>query len=607
MTAERFLRGVVVAMLALMVWAPPCVPVWAQQASDAVVPEISSETAPRKPVTARHFMVVTAHPQATRVGEAILAKGGSAIDAMVAVQAVLGLVEPQSSGLGGGAFLVHFDAANGKLTTFDGRETAPAQATPDLFLDANGEPMGFFDAVIGGRSVGVPAIVALMETAHQKYGKLDWASLFEPAIRLAENGFEVSPRLNASITDSAESLARNEATRDYFLTEEGVPLPVGTVLKNPAYAETLRLIARGGSKAFYEGPVAADIVAAVRGVEDNPGRLSLADFAAYRIKEREPVCSSYRIYEICGMGPPSSGALTIGQILKLVEPYDLATLGPNDPQSWRLIGDASRLAFADREAYMADPDFIDVPKGLLNDRYLRERARLLDRKDALPAEMVEAGKPPFDHAGANPLPASGPWAHPWAVGLTPELPSTSHFSIVDKEGNVVSMTTTIENSFGSRLMVHGFLLNNELTDFSFLPARDGKPVANRVEAGKRPRSSMSPTIVLKDGKPVLAIGSPGGSRIIGFVAQALIARLDWGMDIQQAVAMPHLVNRYGPYEIEAGTAAEALMPALEALGYKIAGAHMSSGLHAIAIARSESGGELVGGVDPRREGLAAGR
>ncbi|MCG6858601.1 MAG: gamma-glutamyltransferase [Salaquimonas sp.] len=582
----------------LMLWASPLAhESAAQEASDLVAPESGSGLQPRsvQPVTASRYMVVSANPLASDAGLTILENGGNAIDAMIAVQAVLGLVEPQSSGLGGGAFLVYWDEANGKLTTLDGRETAPGEATPDLFLDAEGKPLQFFDAVIGGRSVGTPGTVALMEAAHRKYGRLGWASLFEPAIELAENGFEVSPRLNASIAYAAESLHRYEATRDYFLSEEGVPLPVGTVLRNPAYAATLRAIATGRAKAFYSGKIARDIVATARDAADNPGLLSMDDMAAYSARERAPVCASYRVYEVCGMGPPSSGALTIGQILKLVEPYDLAALGPNDPQSWRLIGDASRLAFADRGLYMADSDFVDMPKGLLNGDYLRERARLLEGYGALPEDAVKPGSPPTDHALLL------------APGMTPELPSTSHLSIVDGDGNVVSMTTTIENGFGSRLMVRGFLLNNELTDFSFVPERDGKPVANRVEPGKRPRSSMSPTIVFRDGKPVLAIGSPGGSRIIGFVAQALIAYLDWGMDVSQAVSMPHLVNRYGPFELEADTAAEKLAPALDALGYETHITEMNSGLHAIAISPGKTTGKLAGGVDPRREGLAIGR
>jgi gamma-glutamyltranspeptidase/glutathione hydrolase len=555
-----------------------------------VAPEGASGREAKALVTASSYMAVTADPTATKAASDILAKGGSAVDAMIAAQLVLGLVEPQSSGLGGGAFLVHFDAASKRLTTLDGRETAPLEAKPELFLKAGGEPMEFFDAVVGGRSVGTPGTVALLEEAHKRHGKLPWAELFAPAIKLAQEGFEVSGRLNALISESAETLYRQEASRMYFLSEEGVPLFPGARRTNPEYAETLKAIAAGGAKAFYEGAIATDIVATVRG-DENPGALSEQDFKAYAVIEREPVCAIYLAYEVCGMGPPSSGAIAVGQILALVQPYGLARLGPDDPQSWRIIGDASRLAFADREKYVADPAFVKQPKGMLNADYLATRAKLIAGPNALPPEGVSAGDPPFDHA------------LDLAPGEAIELPSTTHLSIVDAGGNVVSMTSTIENGFGSRLMVRGFLLNNELTDFSFMPQRDGVPVANRVEGGKRPRSSMSPTIVMKEGAPVLVIGSPGGSRIINYVAQALIAHLDWGMDVQQAVAMPHLANRFGAYELEEGTQAEKLGPALEALGYKTSVTELNSGLHAIAIAP----GRLEGGADPRREGMAAGQ
>ncbi len=564
----------------------------AQETSDQVQPELATGATAKPLVRASGYMVSAANPHAARAGQRIIEAGGNAIDAMVAVQLVLGLVEPQSSGLGGGAFLVYWDAAGEELITFDGRETAPAAADGNLFLDEAGEPLKFFDAVIGGRSVGTPGTVKLLEAAHSRFGRLPWADLFEPAISLAENGFEISPRLNALITRSAESLARFAPTRAYFLSEEGVPLFVGTTIINQAYADTLKAIAAEGSAAFYSGAIAADIVDTVRRAPGNPGLLSLGDLAGYRIKERPPVCVDYRGYQVCGMGPPSSGALTVGQILKLVEPFDLAGLGPADPASWRIIGDASRLAFADRGRYMADSDFVTMPKGLLNEAYLAARSALLGTASApaLAPDQVKPGDPPRDHAGL------------YGEDASLELPSTSHFSIVDRDGNVVSMTTTIENGFGSRLMVRGFLLNNELTDFSFRPHRDGVPVANRVEGGKRPRSSMSPTIVLKDGKPVLAIGSPGGSRIIGYVAKTLIAVIDWKLDIQQAIELPHLVNRFGAFDLEGGTAAETLAPALGELGYETRARGLNSGLHGIEI--TDLG--LEGGADPRREGVALG-
>ena len=562
----------------------------AQEKADAVSPELASGRTQKELVRASNYMVAAANPLAAQAGKDVLAKGGSAVDAMVAVQLVLGLVEPQSSGLGGGAFLVYWDNATQNVSTIDGRETAPMQAGPDLFLDDSGQPLSFFDAVIGGRSVGTPGTVALLERAHELHGKLPWAELFQPAIELAEAGFAVSPRLNQLIAASAESLFRFPTTREYFLSEEGVPLFPGTIVKNQPYADTLRAIAENGASAFYSGPISQDIVATVRGAEGNPGLLSLQDLERYQVKERDAVCAPYRSYQICGMGPPSSGALTVGQILGLVEPYDLAALGPSDPQSWRIIGDASRLAFADRGLYMADSDFVKMPKGLLNAAYMKGRAQMLAGSEALAADAVNPGEPPWDEAELR------------APDYSLELPSTSHFSIVDADGNIVSMTTTIENGFGSRLMTRGFLLNNELTDFSFLPEVDGRPVANRVEPGKRPRSSMSPTIVLKDGKPVFAIGSPGGSRIIGYVAKTLIAHLDWGLDVQQAIELPHLVNRFGVYDLEEGTSAESFAPALEALGYQVSVRELNSGLHGIAITSDG----LEGGADPRREGVVLG-
>ncbi|MGP3697953.1 gamma-glutamyltransferase [Rhodobacter sp. NSM] len=591
--------------LALFLACQMALPALAQQTSDTVAPEAG--TAPTafgtlsdaartamenrdagRPVEAQDWMVVAANPLAVEAGADVLRDGGTAADAMIAVQAVLGLVEPQSSGLGGGAFLVWYDGESGELTTLDARETAPRRVTPQLFQTAEGEPLEFLDAVVGGRSVGTPGTPMLLEEAHRRWGKASWPGLFDDAIRLAEEGFEVSPRLAGLVADDPEGLSRFPATAAYFLPG-GQPLRSGELLKNPDYAATLRKIAAEGADAFYGGSIAEDIVATVRSAEGNPGQLSLGDLADYRVVERPPVCAAYRGAQVCGMGPPSSGALTVGLILGTLEPYDLATLGPRDPESWRLIGDATRLAFADRGRYMADSDFVPVPvKGLLDPAYLSVRSELLRGDDALPE--VSAGEPAYDHAQLR------------GQDESLELPSTSHISIVDADGNALSMTTTIENGFGSRLMTNGFLLNNELTDFSFRTHADGWPIANRVEPGKRPRSSMSPTIVLRDGKPVLVIGSPGGSTIIGYVAQALIAHLDWGMDVQQAVAMPHLVNSFGTYQIELGTTAEEMQQPLADLGYEVKAAEMTSGLHAISL-----GTTLLGGADPRREGIALGQ
>lgn len=577
---------------------------FAQDASDSVAPEAATEAgawtatpairaaqATRdagRPVTSEHWMVAAANPLAVEAGAVVLAAGGSAADAMIAVQAVLGLVEPQSSGLGGGAFLVWFDAQSGTLTTLDGRETAPLAATPRLFQTEEGEPLGFFDAVVGGLSVGTPGTSALMEEAHRRWGRANWAGLFDAAIAHAEDGFTVSPRLAELVAADAERLARFPATATYFLPD-GAPIVAGDLLRNPAYAETLRQMAAQGAQVMYHGPIAEGIVATVRGAEGRPGLLSLRDLDAYRVIERSPVCVTYLAHDVCGMGPPSSGALTVGQILGMAGAYDLAALGPDSVQAWRIIGDASRLAFADRGRYIADSDFVPVPtEGLISPSYLANRAMLLSSDDALPE--VTAGTPEWQHALLL------------SDDMALELPSTSHISIVDQYGNALSMTTTIENGFGSRLMTPGgFLLNNEMTDFSFRTHANGYPIANRVEPGKRPRSSMAPTIVLRDGVPVLVIGSPGGSRIIGYVAQAIIAHLAWGMDVQQAVAMPHLVNRFGTYDLEAGTGAETLQEGLIGLGYEISVRDLNSGLHAIGI-----GDILTGGADPRREGIALG-
>jgi gamma-glutamyltranspeptidase/glutathione hydrolase len=577
----------------------------AQQASDQVMPEtdteltvnfeaISTEVAKSleakakgDPVFAKNWMVSVANPHAAAAGARVLSEGGTAADAMVAVQAVLGLVEPQSSGIGGGAFLVWYDSKSGEITTLDGRETAPLAATPRLFQNENGERLKFWDAVVGGRSVGVPGTPALMEAAHKKWGQNSWNSLFSEAIDLADNGFAVSPRLAALVARDAERLGRFSDTADYFFPNEQ-PLVEGHLLRNPAYADLMRRMAKDGAEVIYFGDIARAIINTVRGAEKNPGVLSLTDLQIYKVKERPAVCAPFRGYQVCGMGPPSSGALTVGQILGLLNQFPPGS--SNDPQTLRLIGDASRLAFADRGRYMADSDFVPMPtQGLLAQDYLSERAKLLNGPDAL-TEAVP-GNPEYSHASL------------WADDVSLELPSTSHISIVDRFGNALSMTTTIENSFGSRLMAHGFLLNNELTDFSFSSHRNGVPIANRVEPGKRPRSSMSPTIILKDGRPTLVIGSPGGSRIIGYVAEAIVAHIDWGMNIQAAVSIPHAINRFGTYDLEKGTSLEAMVAPLEQLGYKVNLRSLNSGLHAISI--GENG--LFGGADPRREGIAIGQ
>ncbi len=558
---------------------------FAAQTTDNVAPEAATGLTKQNLVEGKEWMIASANPYASETGAKMLRKGGNAIDAMVATQLVLGLVEPQSSGIGGGAFLVYWDAKQQELTTFDGRETAPLEVTPQLFQDDKGQPLKFYDAVVGGRSVGTPGTIKLMWDTHQKLGKLDWKALFEPAIELATNGFTVSPRLAKLVDNDQEFLQRSPAAKTYFFNQDGSPIKAGQQLKNPDYAKTLQVISEQGAKAFYQGKIAQDIVNTVRNETSNPGVLNLIDFTAYQVKEREPVCAPYRQYSICGMGPPSSGALALGQIMGVLSHYPISDMGKDNVQSWRLLGDASRLAFADRGKYMADSDYVPMPtQGLLDKKYLEKRAELLKGKNAL--TKTSAGSPPWSHAKN------------YALDEAIELPSTSHFSIVDKDRNVVSITTTIENGFGSRLMVGGFLLNNELTDFSFRSQVDGVPIANRIEPGKRPRSSMAPTIVMENNKPYMAIGSPGGSQIIGYVAKTLVAHLDWGLNLQQAIDLPNMNNRFGAFEIEKDTTAEAWVPKLEKLGFTIQVKELNSGVQAIKL----QGNSLVGAADPRREG-----
>ncbi|SMY38912.1 Gamma-glutamyltranspeptidase precursor [Photobacterium malacitanum] len=566
--------------------AAPIFTAVAQQISDSITPETSVANQQSQSVNGQQWMIATANHYASEAGAAILRQGGNAIDAMVATQLVLGLVEPQSSGIGGGGFLVYWNNDNHQMTTFDGRETAPFAVTPRLFQDKKGQPLAFYDAVIGGRSVGTPGTIKLLWNSHQQYGQLEWKKLFQPAIKLAQQGFIVSPRLAALVAKDATNLQRWPVTKAYFFDAQDQPIQAGQRLINHAYANTLRKIADYGQKAFYQGDIAREIVNTVQNAVGNPGVLSSIDLASYKVKQRAPVCAPYRQYQICGMGPPSSGALTLGQIMAMLNHYPLAKMGANDVNSWRLIGDASRLAFADRGRYMADSDYVPMPtKGLLDPNYIQQRAQLLASNKKL--TTVEPGLPPWEHASQQ-----------QATNEAIELPSTTHFSIVDTQGNVVSMTSTIENSFGSRLMVGGFLLNNELTDFSFRSHIDGRPIANRIEPGKRPRSSMAPTIVMHNNQPVLAIGSPGGSQIIGYIAKTLVAYIDWGMDLQQAINFPNINNRFGSFELEQHTTATAWAPKFEQLGYKTVVKDLNSGIQAISIAPKQ----LIGAADPRREG-----
>ncbi len=556
--------------------------------TEAPSPEAATGWHNKPLVTADKAMVVTANPYASRAAQQMLQQGGSAVDAMVAAQAILTLVEPQSSGIGGGAFLVYWQQQQARLTTLDGRETAPMAAPEDLFLDEKGQPLAFFDTVVGGQSVGTPGTVMLMWQAHQRFGLLPWRELFKPAITLALNGFTVSPRLARLIAEDQAYLSRDPDSRRYFFDEQGRPLPAGSTKTNPLLAAALSRLSIEGPSAFYQGALATAMVDKVR--QTSPvGHLSLTDLADYRVKERAPLCAPYRQYQICGMGPPSSGTLTLGQILGILSHVDLATAGPNSPDSWRWIADASRLAFADRHLYAADSDFVSVPvTALLAPDYLASRAKLItDSSVALP--QVSPG---------TPAPSLGRRA----PDHSPEFPSTTHISIVDAEGNALSMTSTIENGFGSRLMVQGFLLNNELTDFSFSPSRNGIPVANRLEPGKRPRSSMAPTIVLHQGKPLLVIGSPGGSSIIGYVLHSLINVLDWGMNLQEALHQPHVLHRGGTLEMEPAGRNLALQAAMAQLGFGTRLTELNSGLHGIML----HGDHLSAAADPRREGMALG-
>ena len=554
-------------------------------------PEVSSGWIDKPPVTAKHWMVVAANPLAVDAGYRILKQGGSAVDAAIAVQLVLGLVEPQSSGLGGGAFMLVHDGRANRIAAYDGRETAPAAATPDRFMQ-DGAPMSFRAAVVGGRSVGVPGTVRLLEVAHRRHGRLQWAALFAPAIALAEEGFAVSPRLHVLL--AAERYLTHPRARAYFYAADGSLLPAGAVLVNPAYAATLRRIAAGGADAFYRGDIARDIVETANGHATNPGDLTLADLAGYEVKVREAVCGAYRSYRVCGMPLPSSGGLTVLQMLKMLEPYDLKAMGPASFWSVHYFSEAGRLAFADRDVYMADPAFFTPPAGLLDAGYLRERSGLI-RSDAS-LVVAAPGTPPDRVRSADKA----------ALGRSDalEFPSTSHFSIVDRYGNAVAMTTTIEDGFGSRLMTQGgFLLNNELTDFSFVPTDHGKPVANRVQGGKRPRSSMAPTIVYdRFGRVAMLAGSSGGGAIINDVAKALVAMIDWDMDPQAAAALPNFGSRNGPTDLEKNTSIVALEPKLKALGAPVRVRERTSGLHVIQ--RTPDG--WVGGADPRREGIARG-
>jgi gamma-glutamyltranspeptidase / glutathione hydrolase len=561
-------------------------------------PEAASGLTAKPGWATTKFAVAAANPLATDAGYQVLKAGGSAVDAAIAVQMVLTLVEPQSSGIGGGAFLLHY---NGRaVEAFDGRETAPAQADERLFLGADGKPLAFYDAVVGGRSVGVPGTVRVLEMAHRQYGRLPWAALFQPAIRLAEDGFKVSPRLN-TLAKADAHLQKDPVAKAYFFQPNGEPVAVGSTLRNPELGRVLRRIAGEGSRALHEGEIAQAIVDKVQKHPGNPGKLSLADLAAYQPKKREAICHDYRArakdYRICGFPPPSSGAIAVGQILGILASTNAEALPLADGMpsaDWlHLYTEAARLAFADRGQYLGDPDFVQPPAGgwtsLLDPAYLRARAQLIGPQSMKTAQPGTPGRATSRYA---PSPEQVEYG-------------TSHISIVDAYGNAIAMTTTIEDQFGARQMVRGFMLNNELSDFSFAPAdAQGRPIANRVQPGKRPRSSMAPTLVFDKatGELVMSGGSPGGALIIHYTAKTLYGALNWGLNAQQAIDLPNFGSNNGPTLLEQKRFAAPVVQALQARGHEVREQDMTSGLQAIQ--RTATG--WFGGADPRREGVVLG-
>ncbi|QGZ41763.1 gamma-glutamyltranspeptidase/glutathione hydrolase [Pseudoduganella flava] len=561
-------------------------------------PEIATGYAEKQGAVAHKYMVAAANPLATDAGYQMLKQGGSAIDAAIATQLVLTLVEPQSSGIGGGAFLLLFDG--NKVHSYDGRETAPMAATEALFLDKDGKPMSREQGIVGGRSTGAPGVLRMLELAHKRHGKLAWATLFGPAIRLAEEGFAVSPRLNALLKYDQRRLPRDPVAAAYFYDADGAPRPVGYVLKNPELARTLREIASKGADAFYTGRIARDIAAKVANHPTNPGLLTARDIADYRAKERDPVCADYRQWKVCGMPPPSSGGIAIAQMLGILEHTPIGAHAPVggalDAEAIHLFSEAGRLAYADRNRYVADTDFVPLPgngiASMLDKRYLTQRATLIGAQSM---GSAQAGTPPGMQVA-------------WGTDTALDRPSTSHLVAVDQYGNGLSMTTSVEDAFGSRQMVDGFMLNNQLTDFSFDARDDNGPIANRVQPGKRPRSAMSPTLVFDKatGKLVLATGSPGGSAIINYVAKVLVGTLDWHLDVQQAISLPNFGSRNGPTELEAGRVSPAVIAQLKAKGHVVREFEQNSGLQGIQRQQRNGRDVWFGGADPRREGIVKG-
>ncbi|CAB0150063.1 Gamma-glutamyltranspeptidase [Pseudidiomarina piscicola] len=582
----HFLAVALLTSLSITACSPPSTD---SEKRDKREPEAATGVIEKQAVLASDYMVAAATPRAAAAGRAILAEGGSAIDAAVAVQAMLTLTEPQSSGIGGGAFILYWDAAEKHLYTVDAREKAPASARGNLFLDANGKaPENFWDAVVGGRSVGAPGVLKGLELAHQRWGNKPWSMLFSESIVAAEQGFTVSERLQMLLEmDLNPGLRKLSPAKEYFYPN-GEALQAGTLKKNPELAWALKLIAEQGTDAFYRGPIGEKVVNAVQNSALAPGLLTLEDLANYTAVVRDPVCNGYRTYTVCGMGPPSSGGLTVLQILGILENFPVAQWQPDSKQAAHHFTQASRLAFADRNRYIADSDFVEVPAtAMLKKTYLASRARQIGNRDLTHAEPGVFTNYVF------------------ADDQSPEFPNTSHISIVDAEGNAVSMTTSIEMGFGSSVMASGFLLNNQLTDFSLRPEVDGELIANRVQGGKRPRSSMAPTMVFdREGDDLLhVIGSPGGARIINYVAQTVLGVLDWDMNMQQAIDQAHVTNLNNYTALEEGTEMAELAEALRKMGHTVRVTGLNSGLHGISLLPN---GQLLGGADPRREGIALG-
>ena len=533
-------------------------------------------------------VVSAAHPLASEAGLSILKRGGSAADAAIATMLSLTVVEPQSSGIGGGGFIV-YQPANGPVGSIDGREKAPGVASPGQFLGPDGKPMPFMQAATGGRSVGVPGNVALAAEAHKKWGKLPWATLFEPAIKLAE-GFTISPTMARFIAFGQDSLKQaGPEGRALYYDKDGAPLKAGTTFRNDKLAATLRLIAAKGADAFYKGPIAASIVKTVSTADANPTALTLADLAAYKAEVRDPVCGTYRQYKICGMGPPSSGGTGVLAMLKQLERFDMTGLGKDNPVSWHLFGESQRLAYADREKWIGDPGFVAVPtKGLADPAYLGARSALINAGDRM--AKAEAG-----------MPAGAPTARVNAADN--EVAGTTNFAVADSAGNITTWTSTVEKTFGSGLVAEGFVLNNELTDFNFAPEDQGKLTANHVQPGKRPRSAMSPTIVYDaSGKPILAIGAAGGVTIIAQVTKAIIGVLDWGLPVEEAIALPQLIAIGDRFAVEKGTMLETMIPAFTAIGHKPVATALPLKLNGV----QRVAGGWRGGADARGEGRPAG-